>query len=64
MDTIKNLSPLFQAILAFVAIITSLGLIFKLLLEPIKKDISRIDGKLKAGLAKLEAKIDKILAKS
>ncbi len=47
----KVFTPLFQAVIAFVAVLTGLGFVFNLLLAPVKRDIE----KLEAGQAKLEA---------
>ena len=50
--------PLFQAVIAFVAVLTGLGFVFNLLLVPVKKDIAKLEegqAKLEAGQAKLEA---------
>lgn len=55
----ESFIPLFQAIIAFVAVLTGLGFVFSLLLNPVKKDISNLE----AGQAKLERKLDQILAK-
>ncbi len=60
-------TPLFQAVIAFVAVLTGLGFIFNLLLLPVKKDIAKLEAgqsKLDAGLSKLEAKLDQLLARS
>ena len=56
----KAFTPLFQAVIAFVAVLTGLGFVFNLLLKPVKTDIEH----LKEGQAKLESKIDQLLAKS
>ena len=56
----ESFVPLFQAIIAFMAVMTGLGFVFNLLLIPVKKDIAN----LKTGQSKLEAKIDQILAMS
>ena len=56
--------PLFQAVIAFVAVLTGLGFVFNLLLSPVKRDISKLEvgqAKLEAGQAKLESKVDQIL---
>ncbi len=38
----KAFTPLFQAVIAFVAVLTGLGIVFNLLLAPVKKDIEHI----------------------
>ena len=38
----KAFTPLFQAIIAFVAVVTGLGFVFSLLLSPVKKDIEHL----------------------
>ena len=48
------------AIIAFVAVMTGLGFIFNLLLKPINNRLSNLE----AGLAELEVKLDKLLAKN
>ena len=64
-------TPLFQAVIAFVVFLTGLGFVFSLLLGPVKENQVRLekrmdgfDNELKAGQAKLESKIDRLLAKS
>ena len=52
----KAFTPLFQAVIAFVAVLTGLGFVFSLILSPVKKDIEH----LKAGQATLEKRIDSI----
>ena len=53
----KAFTPLFQAVIAFVAVLTGLGLVFNLLLAPIKKDIGRLD----RDITRVETKVDQIL---
>ena len=60
METLTFLLPIFTAILCFVAVLTGLGFVFNLLLKPVKIDIEH----LKEGQAKLESKLDQLLAKS
>ena len=60
-------TPLFQSVIAFVAVMTGLGFVFNLLLNPVKKDISNLrDGqdKLESGQVKLERKMDQLLEKT
>jgi len=57
--------PLFQAVIAFVALLTGLGFVFNLLLLPLKKDIANIENsldKFENRLYQLEKKLDQLLA--
>ena len=69
----KVFTPLFQAVIAFVAILTGLGFVFNLLLAPVKKDIANLEtrmtnledgqAKLETGQVKLEKRMDNIEVK-
>jgi len=59
--------PLFQAVIAFVAVLTGLGFVFNLLLLPLKKDIGKLENgqaKIENRLDRLEKKLDQLLAKN
>ena len=60
MESLTMLVPLFTAIIAFCAVLGPLGFIFKLLLNPVKKDIED----LKQGQKELNTKIDKLLSQT
>ncbi len=47
-------TPLFQAIIAFVAVLTGLGIIFGLILEPVSFRLTSLE----EGQAKLEKRMD------
>ena len=67
----KAFTPLFQAVIAFVAVLTGLGFVFSLILSPVKKDIEHLKAgqakfdnevkEIKAGQVKLEGKLDQVL---
>lgn len=48
-------TPLFQAVIAFCAVFTALGLMFNILLKPVKENMARLEKDLKNNLAKLES---------
>ena len=54
----EQFTPLFQAFLILMALIGGLGGIFRILLNPVYFQLE----KLKAGQARLEAKIDQLLS--
>ena len=59
----KVFTPLFQAVIAFVAILTGLGIVFNLLLAPVKANQVNLDkriDRIEAGQAKLSSDIDSI----
>ena len=58
MDFLESLVPLFIAGIFFISFLALLLSGFGYMLEPIKKDIARLE----AGQAKLERKLDQILA--
>ena len=39
MENLSDFTPLFHAVIAFVAVLTGLGFVFNILLGPVKKDI-------------------------
>ena len=49
--------PLFQVILAFFAVLTGLGVIFNLLLRPLKENQAKLESK----IDKLDSKIDNLI---
>ena len=58
-----DLAFLLQAIIAFCAVFSALGLLFSVLLGPIKKDIAKLEAgqaKLEAGQVKMEAGLSAI----
>ena len=65
MESLSSFVPLFVAIISFCALFTALGLLFSILLRPIKKDIARLEAnqkKLEANQNKLEANQNKLEA--
>lgn len=73
MEVLAALIPLFTVMIAFCAVFTALGLLFNILLNPIKKGIANLEqnqvkidnklGQLKIKLGQLEIKLDKALAR-
>ena len=54
---LSEFSPLFQAVIAFVAVLTGLGFVFNLLLVPLKENQGRLEknqGRLEKSQARLE----------
>ena len=47
-------TPLFQATIAFCAVFTALGLMFNILLKPVKENMARLEKDLRENMAKLE----------
>ena len=52
----KPFTPLFQAVIAFTAVMTGLGFIFNLLLAPVKKDLAKLDSR----VGRLEVRMDQL----
>ena len=52
-------TPLFQAVIAFVAVLTGLGFVFNLLLGPVKANQARLE----KGLEKFKAEVNTNLEK-
>ena len=48
-------TPLFQAVIAFCAVFTALGLMFNILLKPVKENMARLEKDMKENLNKLES---------
>ena len=57
MEYLVTMGPLFVAIIAFCAVFSGLGLLFNMLLAPVKRDIEA----LKKGQKELSGKIDQLL---
>ena len=60
----KPLTPLFQAVIAFVAVLTGLGFVFNLILSPVKTSQANLEkrmDKLEAGQDELKAKLDQLI---
>ncbi|MDE0119479.1 MAG: hypothetical protein OXM55_05675 [Bdellovibrionales bacterium] len=53
----KQFIPLFKAIIAFVAVLTGLGLVFNLLLSPVKMGQVRLEKR----MDRIEKKLDKLI---
>ncbi len=53
----KQFTPLFQAVIAFVAVLTGLGLVFNLLLGPVKTGQVRLEKR----MDRIEKKLDKLI---
>ena len=72
----KELTPIFQAIIAFVAVLTGLGIVFNLLLGPIKynqanmenriehieKRMDHIEKRMEKRMDRIESKLDQLLS--
>ena len=56
-------TPLFQAVIAFVAVLTGLGFVFNLLLGPVKANQARLEKELEKFKAEVNTKLDKLLSK-
>ena len=59
MEFLTIIMPLFTAIIAFCSVFGALGLLFRILLNPVKENIED----LKRGQKELSAKIDQLIAK-
>lgn len=46
--------PLFQAVIAFCAVFTALGLMFNILLRPVKENMARLEKDMKENMTRLE----------
>ncbi len=65
----KGFTPIFQAIIAFVAVLTGLGIVFNLLLGPIKYNqanmenrIEHIEKRMEKRMDRIESKLDQLLS--
>ncbi len=47
-------TPLFQAVIAFCAVFTALGLMFNILLKPVKENMARLEKGMKENMNRLE----------
>ncbi len=59
----KPFTPLFQAVIAFTAVMTGLGFIFNLLLTPVKKDLARMESnvsRLEGNMSRLEGNVSRL----
>ncbi len=66
MEFLNEVMPLFSAIIAFCSVFGALGLLFRILLNPVKTDIESLKKEisgLKQGQKELGAKIDQLIAK-
>ena len=65
--------PLFSAIIAFCSVFAGLGLIFRILLDPVKKDVKELkqgqknlsaeQKELNLRMDRIESKLDQLIAK-
>ena len=53
-------TPLFQAVIAFVAVLTGLGIVFNLLLGPIKSNQAHFNRELR----EIKTKLDQLIAQT
>ncbi len=64
MKNLKELMPLFSAIIAFCSVFVALGLVFNMLLGPVKKDIETLkieSAQIKKDIKEVNRKLDKLL---
>ena len=57
----EKFTALFQAVIAFCAVFTALGLMFNILLGPVKENQRRLEKELETVNIKLNIKLDKLI---
>lgn len=72
METLKNLSPLFNVTIAFCAVFTALGLMFNILLGPLEARMDRMEarmdrmearmGQMETRMGQIDRKLDQLLS--
>ena len=64
MESLRQISPLAVFTIAFCAVFTALGLMFNILLSPIKKDITRLEtrmDRIETRMDRIESKLDQLI---
>ena len=60
MEQLKKLTPLMTAVITFCAVFTALGLMFNILLNPVKANLARLEEDIKSVKTELNSRMDRL----